>query len=139
MWPRVLVPPRTADGMQDSVSLANQHGSPVTVAPGEGKAVSLRPEDPQVGGLEDERQILKGAGLSAEVIGIALASTRPTSRRVHDARWRANVSWCDEQGFDPIQATVSQVFDFLQENAKSLQLNTVLGYVTTISKRHVPV
>ena len=41
--------------------------------------------------------------------------------------------------FDPIQGTVSQVLDFLQEKSKSLQLNTVLGYVTSIYKRDAPV
>ena len=38
-----------------------------------------------------------------------------------------------------MNATVSQVLDFLQEKSKSSQLNTVLGYVTAISMKHAPV
>ena len=116
------------------MSLATQHGFSVKVAADEGHALSLRPEDPQVGGLDAEQQTLESAGLSAEVIGTALASTWPTSRRVYDGRWRAFVGWCDEQGFNLMQTTVSQVLDFLQEKSKSLQLNTVLDYVTAVSK-----
>ena len=96
MAKEVLVHPLASDGMRDSVSLATQHGSSVTVAAGEGHALPLRAEDPQVGGLEAERQTLEGAGLSAEVIGTALASSRPASRRVYDGRWRAFLGWCDE-------------------------------------------
>ena len=32
----------------------------------------------------------------------------------HDSRWRAFTSWCDEQGFNSIHSSVSQVLDFLQ-------------------------
>ena len=56
-----------------------------------------------------------------------------------DARWREHVSWCDEQGFNPIQATCQLGLGFSPREVKSLQLNSVLGYVTAISKRHSPV
>ena len=38
--------------------------------------------------------------------------------------------------FDPIQVTVIQVLEVLQERSKSWKLNTVWGYVTVITKRH---
>ena len=53
------------------MSPATQHGSLFTVAAGQGHALPLRPEDPQVGGLEDERQTFEGADLS-ENIGMTL-------------------------------------------------------------------
>ena len=66
--------------MRASMSPATQHGSPVKVAAGEGHALPLGPEDPQVGGLEAEWQTLQSAGFSEEVIGTAITSTIPTSR-----------------------------------------------------------
>ena len=80
----VLIHPPASDGMQDCMSPATQHGSSVTVAPGQGHALPLRPEDPQVGSLEAEWQTLKGAGFSEDVIGMALMCTRPTSWVVYD-------------------------------------------------------
>ena len=68
---------------------------------------------------------------------LAQHSCAPDQHRiVYDGRWCAFVGWCDEQGFNPIHATVGQDFDFLQEYSKLVQLNTVLGYVTAISNRH---
>ena len=69
------------------MSPATQHGSAVTVAAGQGYTLPLRPEDPQIGGLEAEQQTLNGAGLSEDVISMALACTTPTSWQVYDRRW----------------------------------------------------
>ena len=66
------------------MSPATQHGSPVTVTAGQRHALLLRPEDTQVGSLEGERQTLEGAGLSEDVIGMALMCTRLTSWWVYD-------------------------------------------------------
>ena len=136
MAKEVLLHPSASDGMQDSMSPATQHGSPVTVDAGEGYTLLFRPEDPQASSMDAEWQTLECDGLSEDIIGTALACTRPSSQQVYDGWWQAFVGWSDEQDFNPIHATVSQVLDFLQGKSKSLQLNTVLGYV---SNRHAPV
>ena len=134
----VLLHPLAPDGLRDSMPPVTQHVSPVTVAAGQGHALLLRPEDPQVDGLDVERQTLDVGGLSEDVIDKALASTKPTLLQVYDDQWQAFVGWCDGQGFNPIHATVGQVLDFLQKS-KLVQLNRVLDYVTAISNRYAPV
>ena len=76
--------------MRDYISPATQHGS-VTVGGVQGQALPLRPEDPQVGSLEAERQTLDSAGLSEDVIGTALMCTRPTLQWAYDGQWQAFV------------------------------------------------
>ena len=118
------------------MSTATHHGSPVADAASQRRALPFGPADPQDGSLEAEWQNLDGAGFSADIISTALTCTRPTSHKGYDARLRAFVGWCDEQDFNLIDALICQVWDFIQEKPKYVQLNIVLRYVTAISNRH---
>ena len=68
----VLVHPPTAGRMQDSMPFANQHCFPVTVAPGEGHAVVLRPEDPQVGAWKLSGRPSRVLDFQMEVSGLLI-------------------------------------------------------------------
>jgi len=87
--------------------------------------------------LEAERRVLEGAGLSEAVITTALAATRRSSRSVYDTRWDAFCGWCSEREIDPVRAPLNQVLEFLQIQSNSKAVNTMKGYVTAISNRHV--
>ena len=104
------------------MSPVTHHGSPVTVAAGEGHTLPLRPEDLQVSGLEAEWHTLEGAGLSEDIIGTALTCTRLAIQQVYDGQWLAFVSWCDELGFNPISM---QGFG----TADAVLQGTLFGYV----------
>lgn len=110
--------------------------SPAATAPREGDAVSPKPQGPAFSSLEAEREELRRQGFSEQVVSIATADKRDSTRTVYDGRWAAFVGWCMGRGVDPPSAPVREVLDFLAEKARTCQCSTVRGYVTAISARH---
>ena len=125
--------------MRDSSSPSHSVQSSVSVLDRQGNFVPQRVEAVAISSLEAERSTWQNAGFSESVIRTALASTRPSSRSVYDSRWKAFVSWCSERSFNPVSTVLTNVLDFLQHLVPSRSVNTIKGYVTAISKRHVQV
>jgi len=118
--------------MQDLPLDTNQNGpAPDT----EWDAVPFRPEVAQVSSMEAEWHVLEGAGLSEAIITTDLPATCQSSRSGYDARWDAFCSWCGEWEVDPIRAPLNLEFQQLQSQSKAV--NTMKGYMNTISNRHV--
>ena len=122
--------------LRGSSSASSEAQPPLSDSGGEGDSVSLRFGNAPVGGLEAERERLRGEGLSEAAVVIATSAIRSSSRQVYDARWNAWSSWCGGRGVDPVNTTVSKVLDFLTSKVPRLSVSTLKGYLTAISKRH---
>ena len=85
--------------------------------------------------MKAEWQTLKNKGFSEATIRTIGAAPRDTSRNVYNSRWEGFTSWCSERGQNPISTSVKHVLDFLQLKSVALLVNTLKGYVTTISLR----
>lgn len=84
--------------------------------------------------LAIERSILRKDLFSPRVIRTIQAARRPSTERIYGSTWRAFDSWCNSRGFNPIQATVPQVLDFLQAGLdRGLAPNTIRRQVSAIS------
>ena len=68
-----------------------------------------------------------------------LSATHDSSHNVYHGRWQSFVSWCCERNQNPVHTYVKQVLNFLQFNPEALAVNTMKGYVTAISHKHVMV
>jgi integrase len=66
---------------------------------------------------------------------------KPSSRALYEGKWRIFADWCAGRDFDPLQASVPTVADFLCDlhDNKNLVYSTVEGYRTAISNvfKHV--
>ena len=69
-----------------------------------------------------------------------MAAQKSSTRKVYNSRWDAYVKWCTDPDLQPLQAPVAQVLEFLQSLVdRSLSVNTVRGYITAVSARHVKI
>ena len=130
----VLSPP--ANGLDNTREIPPGDRSPLPASPGQGEALSPRPQLAVLDSLEAERQVWRDQGFSEAAIDTALAALQASSRTVYDARWRGYVQWCTEGGINPLRATLGEVVNFLQHLADIPRaLDTIKGYVTVLSRR----
>ena len=84
--------------------------------------------------LPSQQLVAKGMLFHSDLKTVRLAawklSSKPT-RVLSDARWQAYSSWCVKRDFNP--TLQRQVLGFLQWKSRTLQMNTVKGYVMAIS------
>ena len=135
-----LVSPSPPDGHGATGDVPQEDGSALADAIRARSPVSPRPGHAAVDCLEAERSAWQRKGFSRKVIDTAMAAKRASTRRVYGGRWDAYAKWCTERELQPVQAAVEQVLEFLQSLAdKSLSVNTIRGYITAISARHVKI
>ena len=89
--------------------------------------------------MEGERQNLQDKVFSEATIRTILAATRYTSQKGYNSRWEGFTSWCSKRGQNPISSSVKHILDFLQLKSETLTVNSLMGYVTAISRSHAMV
>ena len=89
--------------------------------------------------MKAEWRSLQDRGFSEAAIKTILAATRDTTGAVYKGRWESFVSWCSERGENPIHMSLKHILNFLQAKSEALAVNTIKGYLTTISRRHAMV
>ena len=114
-----------------------QMESPVTIPAQQGRALPHRPGDSQVDNVEAEWCAIQDKDFSNAAIRTILAATSDTSQKVYNSRWDSFTSWCGERGQNSVSTSVKHVLDFLQLKSETLAVNTLKGYVTAISRRHI--
>jgi len=123
-----LVPPAAPIGMQDPPLDTNQDGPSETAPDAQGDSVPFRPEVTQVRSMEAERRV------------------QAFQKQLSQQPWQPHADHLDQSTtpdgmlsvagvVDPIRAPLNQVLEQLQSQSKDV--NTMKGYVTAISNRHV--
>ena len=84
--------------------------------------------------IEALMRYYKAAGFSDEVSRLAAAPRRPSTNRMHFARWAAG------QGFDPLDLTAAQIASFLFDlfDTHGLSPQTMRSYRTCIGSLLIP-
>ncbi len=73
------------------------------------------------------------------VVEIILQSRAPSTRKLHDLKWRLFTSWCGDHQFDPVNCPVGTVLEFLQARfSAGLTHSTLRVYVAAIAAYHAP-
>ncbi|KAI2662349.1 putative malate:quinone oxidoreductase [Labeo rohita] len=123
-----------APSISPSLAHSSEEGPPLS---GEGHNLAPAPRSleppPMVPGRDQE----DFRDLSPSVVNTLLQARAPSTRRLHDLKWRIFVNWCSSRGKDPQRCGIESVLSFLQGGLdRHLSASTLKVHVEAISANH---
>lgn len=124
---KIMVSRATGESSGLAKEVAIQTRPSVPVAQQKVPQEPVRSKSDRVQTLE---RLYRRRGFSRRVAQAMARSTRPSSTKVYQAKWKRFREWCSESGVSSTSTTLSQVADFLLflHKEKKLAVSTIKGY-----------